>query len=1045
MISQQKISFVPSTKARSFLTAFSTLCFAFLVGIASAQPAGNIQFINGGVEILRGTETFSPARATLVNVGDLIRTSADGNIHINMIDGAFLSLRPGSEMRVEKYEYNPMQTTVGDAVIGLIRGTLRTFTGEIVSRNRDRFKMRTAVATLGIRGSGNVLAHYDAIGTINHTLTGAHAVTSNAGGTLVSMPGQTIQVLPGQAPRYIPTPAFIAQAASPPPKSTGGSEPEKAAEPAATAATTSTITSATPPPPSTSSASQANTSAVAAVLAATRTVTGGVYTLRGLGLPVPPGYQGLFVQTNAAGNTSAVLNAAGQLIEIRNADISANIYGNATFPAGYLPFGSPNATGIFSGGTHLDGFSTADGSVTIGRWSGGSLTLVNNTLPSTDANYRTVLQLGSQSASYGLVIPTLSSIATTFTGTTSYNLLAATAPVDARGNVGTLSSATVGVNFSLLTARLNAALAVNNQNLTLSGNSSFQRGSTLLQWTSGLGNLNIGCSGANCAASGYNGSVAANIAGTNGNFMGGQYRINPIRASGGFLTDLINGHFVLQTTTNPALGSTISDPNLSVSMRAPNPLATGGYEGFFPQGGMAILNGAGQMIGATNTTFGFATFISSGGVPGIVPLGYTPVNIANASYEFVGGQHRDAFRTTDNSIILGRWEGGTIEVNDPSQPTAAARIYTLGPRSAAYGLIRNTDNNTVAGFTGSSTYSLIGSTRPTDGAGNVGTLNAWTVGFNFNNLTATLNGSLSINNQNLVVVGQAVPFQQNGVSPGWQALDPNNPTFVSTMAISCTGSNCSSRGYVGVTNTSIAGANGQFAAGQFRITPAGVAGGRGAMPDHITAFYALQAANTPTVGNVLPQTGTATLSFGSFTNVSPGFLSDGITSYTPTTISGTLNANFTNRSIGFNATVNSRLSPGGSPGPTFGASAANVPLVGVGFSAATGVLPTNVGALTVTCSGQCAGIQTVGRFDGFFLGNTGSGGRVYITLGSNGLSAVAGFGTPGTPVAPVAPASLIAQDAGRLVYAMEIGAGRPAQAVNAATDLRRRNGPGVIN
>ncbi len=1053
MITHQAIAATFSTRLSAVAAIFLAVIFVLLAGTATAQPAGNIQFVSGGVEIERGDQKFPAMRATLVNVGDLIRTSPNGNIQMNMIDGAFLSLRPGSEMRVEKYEFSPTQTTVGDAVIGLLKGTLRTFTGEIVSRNRDRFKMRTAVATLGIRGSGNVLAHYDAIGTINHTLTGAHSVTSNAGGTLVSMPGQTIQVLAGQAPRYIPTPAFIAQAASPAPKSSSSSgETEKAAEPTATPpANTTSAATAAPPPPSTTSAAQANTAATAAIVAATTTLTGGVFTVRGIDASLPAGNQGVFVQTGATGNTTAILNAAGQLIELRNGDISVNMYGNAAFPAGYTPSGSPDATVSFSGGSHRDGFKTPDGSVIIGRWTGGNISLLNNTLAPTDPNYRFDSQLGNRSLSYGLVTPTLASVASTFTGSSTYNLLAATAPTDAVGNVGTLSSATIGVNFSLLTARLNAALAVNNQNLTLSGNSSFARGSSLLQWTSGSGTLNIGCSGSNCAGIGYNGSVGANIAGATGSFIGGQYRINPIRIAGSALADLITGHFVLQTSTNPVAGGSISDPNAVPAMRSSNPLSTGGYEGIFPQGGTAVFNAAGQMIGARNGTF--TAFISSGGVGGIVPAGYIGVTANDASYELIGGQHRDAFRTSDGSVILGRWEGGAIEVRDNGQPNSAARVYNLGARSAAYGVFRYTDSAIASTFTGTTTYSLIGSTLPTDGAGNVGRLNSWTVGFNFNSLTATLNGSLSINNQNLTIVGQPTPFQQGSPFVNWVSLDPNNPSTLAanTMAITCSGSNCSSRGYVGVTSTGLAGATGQFAAGQYRITPTGVQGSGGAMPDHISGFFALQAATAPTVGISVPQTGTATLSFGSLSNVTAGFNTNNNTNYLPNAISGTVNANFSNRTVGFNATVSSTTTPGGAAGPTFTASASNLPLVGVGFSAATGTgLPTNVGALTVTCSGACAGVQPVGRFDGFFTGNTGTAGRAFFTLGSlngDGMAGIAAFGTPGAPVAPVAPLAFIAQDAGRGARAVDAANYLPAGAFGnrLLADPRRRNAPAIYH
>ena len=42
-------------------------------------------------------------------------------------------------------------------MLNLLRGTLRTFTGLLASTNRDKFVMKTRVATVGIRGSGNIL------------------------------------------------------------------------------------------------------------------------------------------------------------------------------------------------------------------------------------------------------------------------------------------------------------------------------------------------------------------------------------------------------------------------------------------------------------------------------------------------------------------------------------------------------------------------------------------------------------------------------------------------------------------------------------------------------------------------------------------------------------------------------------------------------------------------------------------------------------------------------------------------------------------------
>ncbi len=74
---------------------------------------------------------------------------------LTMVDQAKISLRPNTQFQIEQYADRPDSDQ--GALLNLVRGTLRTFTGLIAARNRDRFVMKTKVATVGIRGSGNVL------------------------------------------------------------------------------------------------------------------------------------------------------------------------------------------------------------------------------------------------------------------------------------------------------------------------------------------------------------------------------------------------------------------------------------------------------------------------------------------------------------------------------------------------------------------------------------------------------------------------------------------------------------------------------------------------------------------------------------------------------------------------------------------------------------------------------------------------------------------------------------------------------------------------
>src|SRR5512139_1431629 len=134
--------------------------FLVLGGIVSAGPAfgqsGTFTFVTGEVNLQRRDgQQVRVTRGTAVNPGDAIATGTQGMAQLTMVDQAKISLRPNTQFQIERYAERPDSDE--GALLSLVRGTLRTFTGLIASRNRDRFVMKTKVATVGIRGSGNVL------------------------------------------------------------------------------------------------------------------------------------------------------------------------------------------------------------------------------------------------------------------------------------------------------------------------------------------------------------------------------------------------------------------------------------------------------------------------------------------------------------------------------------------------------------------------------------------------------------------------------------------------------------------------------------------------------------------------------------------------------------------------------------------------------------------------------------------------------------------------------------------------------------------------
>ncbi|MCA3039827.1 MAG: FecR domain-containing protein, partial [Rhodocyclaceae bacterium] len=182
--------------------AFGCLAFGGFIGsllpISVLAASGTFTYVAGQVFVERNGQRIVAARGVEVDPGDLIVAGADGMAQLSMIDQAKLSLRSNSQLRIERY-----QRKAGDqdgAVLSLLRGTLRTFTGLLTASNRDKYQMKTRVATVGIRGSGNILAHEEEEGkppvTINHTIEGSHIISSLTGNfaPIITLPNDTVKV-----------------------------------------------------------------------------------------------------------------------------------------------------------------------------------------------------------------------------------------------------------------------------------------------------------------------------------------------------------------------------------------------------------------------------------------------------------------------------------------------------------------------------------------------------------------------------------------------------------------------------------------------------------------------------------------------------------------------------------------------------------------------------------------------------------------------------------------------------------------------------------
>lgn len=88
-----------------------------------------------------------------VESGDTLSTERNTYALVKFIDNSEITLKPGTTFVVEQFAYDAA-TPAGDrATFNLLKGGLRSLSGLLGKRNREKFLLKTPVATIGIRGT----------------------------------------------------------------------------------------------------------------------------------------------------------------------------------------------------------------------------------------------------------------------------------------------------------------------------------------------------------------------------------------------------------------------------------------------------------------------------------------------------------------------------------------------------------------------------------------------------------------------------------------------------------------------------------------------------------------------------------------------------------------------------------------------------------------------------------------------------------------------------------------------------------------------------
>ncbi len=173
--------------------------FAAWISVVLAAAVGGVVHARGTVDFVEGTASLTTAGGETrllkagerVEVGDTVVTGSDGEVHVRTDDSGLLALRRNTRLKIDAY-----QADGGDAdhaVLRLLKGSFRSVTGWIGKTNARSYAVKTATATIGIRGTDHeplVIDEGPEAGTYDKV---------NEGGTLLDTPFGKIDIAPGQA------------------------------------------------------------------------------------------------------------------------------------------------------------------------------------------------------------------------------------------------------------------------------------------------------------------------------------------------------------------------------------------------------------------------------------------------------------------------------------------------------------------------------------------------------------------------------------------------------------------------------------------------------------------------------------------------------------------------------------------------------------------------------------------------------------------------------------------------------------------------------
>jgi len=176
-----------------------------VTGLFAADPIGQVEYIEGTVDILRNSEVLGPAEVdfgTELENFDIIETGKDGQLEISFYEStgapAYITVEPSSSFYLKMSKIEGKTRNTVEMMVGTIAVNVKRLSGA------SEFNVGTDTVAMGVRGT---TFKVDSSATGNHLIAcseGKVVCKGSDGTTLTAEPGTVVEKAAGSAIREIP-------------------------------------------------------------------------------------------------------------------------------------------------------------------------------------------------------------------------------------------------------------------------------------------------------------------------------------------------------------------------------------------------------------------------------------------------------------------------------------------------------------------------------------------------------------------------------------------------------------------------------------------------------------------------------------------------------------------------------------------------------------------------------------------------------------------------------------------------------------------------